>query len=70
MWHLRDKFTAMVDVEDTRDMVVYNKTTHCWGILGDNLMKMFQCDVSNFRNVQGRDQMSHNLEDDRLLCAI
>ena len=70
MWHLRDKFTDRVDVEDSRNPVVDNKTTYCWGILGGHLMKIFQCDVCHFINVQVRDPMSHNLEDDRLLCAI
>ena len=54
MRYPRDKFTDKFDVEDASKIVVENNRTHCWEISGGHLMTHFQCDVCNFRNVQGR----------------
>ena len=55
------------DMEDARNQVAENKTTHCWGISGDNLMTHFQWDVCHLRTAKVIDTMSHRLENDRLL---
>ena len=70
MLHPGNKFPDKGDVKYSRYIVVDNKTSHSWGILGDHLMTHFQCEVYHLINAQRRDPMSHILEDDIFLFAI
>ena len=70
MFCLWEKFPDKGDVKYSRYIVVDNKTSHSWVILGDNLMTHFQCEVYNLRNAQIWDPMSHILEDNIFLFAI